>query len=64
MFVRLEKRIQITVNGKDYDFPAGSVINIGKYPGIEKHIGPGYSTKVETPGATSFGNPKGGVKGK
>ena len=63
MFVRLEKRIQITVNGKDYDFPAGSVINIGKYPGIEKHIGPGYSTKVEEPAfRSSGGKPKGGVK--
>jgi hypothetical protein len=47
--VKLDKRIAITVNGRDYDFPAGSVINIGKYPGIEKHLGPGYTTKEEKP---------------
>ena len=49
MFVKLGKAIDITVNGQDYHFVKGDVINTGKYPGIEKHIRPEYSTKDERP---------------
>jgi hypothetical protein len=50
-FVKIDKEITIVKDGHTYVFPPGSVINPGKYPGIEKYLKPGYSDKMER-GAT------------
>ena len=44
--VRLTRDITIWTNGKEYHFVAGDVINPDMYPGIEKHIGAGYSDRM------------------
>jgi len=44
--VRLTRDITIFTNGKEYNFVAGDVINPDLYPGIEKHLGAGYSDRM------------------